>query len=216
MRRIYNARTVETTSQPGAEPVTLEDAKNYLRVDTSDDDSQINTLITAAREAAESYTRRSFITQGLRLHLDGFSGQYRGTFLDNVTGSVQIAQNMLNNGADELYLPRGPVQSISSINTYNESNSASEFSSSAYRLDASRERVILNDDQTWPTDLRDKDAVEVNYVAGYGAAGAVPATVKQAILEHVRMLYDGKADCDELPKTCKSLLNSVKKWDRLR
>lgn len=48
---------------PALEPVTLEEAKNFLRVDVNDDDSLIEMLIKAARKKAENYTGRAFITQ---------------------------------------------------------------------------------------------------------------------------------------------------------
>lgn len=59
---------------PASEPVTLQEAKNHLRVDVSDDDSLISTLITVARQKAEEFTRRSLITQTWELSLDGFQG----------------------------------------------------------------------------------------------------------------------------------------------
>ena len=46
--------------QPTSEPVTLAEAKNFLRVTITDDDLLISSLITAAREACEAFTGRSF------------------------------------------------------------------------------------------------------------------------------------------------------------
>ena len=48
---------------PAKEPVSLEEAKNHLRVDLSDDDTLIHSLIVSARQMAENYARRAFITQ---------------------------------------------------------------------------------------------------------------------------------------------------------
>lgn len=64
------ALTIET---PAAfEPVSLTEAKNYLRVEISDDDVLIGDLITAAREAVEAFTGRSLCVKGYRQSLDSF------------------------------------------------------------------------------------------------------------------------------------------------
>ena len=55
---------------PAAEPVTLADAKAYLRVAIGDDDAVIAALIAAARSHIEAQTRRALITQTWRLVLD--------------------------------------------------------------------------------------------------------------------------------------------------
>lgn len=44
------------------EPITLERAKLYLRVDSGDDDTLIESLITAAREYAEGFQNRVFVS----------------------------------------------------------------------------------------------------------------------------------------------------------
>ena len=58
--------------QPTSEPVTLAEAKNFLRVTITDDDLLISSLITAAREACEAFTGRSFCIKGYRQGLDSF------------------------------------------------------------------------------------------------------------------------------------------------
>lgn len=74
---------------PAIEPITLEEAKLHLRVDGTEENSLISALITAARQKAEEYTRRAFITQTWELALDSASGK--------------------------VYLPRPPVQTIDEI-----------------------------------------------------------------------------------------------------
>ena len=55
-----------------AQPVTLTEAKTFLRVSITDDDLLISTLIEAATEAAELFTNRSFCIKGFRQSLDSF------------------------------------------------------------------------------------------------------------------------------------------------
>jgi len=55
----YQFTTVFET-EPNFEPVTLTEAKNYLRVDISEDDALINGLITTARKICENLSNRYF------------------------------------------------------------------------------------------------------------------------------------------------------------
>ena len=48
-------------SPPAAEPVTLAEAKSHLKLDTSDEDTLIASLITAARARAEWHTGRALV-----------------------------------------------------------------------------------------------------------------------------------------------------------
>src|SRR3954463_8761749 len=62
---------------PAVEPVTLADAKAYLRVDNDDDDAVISALIAGARSHIEAQTRRALITQTWRLVRDVWPGDRR-------------------------------------------------------------------------------------------------------------------------------------------
>src|SRR5437764_15038109 len=57
---------------PAAEPLTLADAKAFLRVAHSDDDAVIAALIAGARSHVEAQTRRALITQTWRLVRDAW------------------------------------------------------------------------------------------------------------------------------------------------
>jgi hypothetical protein len=55
------------------DPVTLDDAKNFLRVDDIDDDDTLITgMISAATYACEIHTKRSFISKGFLQTMDAF------------------------------------------------------------------------------------------------------------------------------------------------
>lgn len=58
--------------QPVAEPITLAEAKTFLRVDGTDEDLLIAALIKASREACEVFTGRSFCNKGYLMTLDSF------------------------------------------------------------------------------------------------------------------------------------------------
>jgi len=59
-------------NQPTAEPVTLQQAKNFLRVSITDDDDLIGFLITAAREACETFCSRSLAVKSYIQTMDSF------------------------------------------------------------------------------------------------------------------------------------------------
>jgi uncharacterized phiE125 gp8 family phage protein len=118
-------------------------------------------------------------------------------------------QNILTGGADIIKLPYASVSSVTSITTYDDSNAATVVSSASYRLDTGG-NVILNDGYTWPTNLRDRDAVRVIYVAGYGASGAsVPAPINHAIKMTVAAMYDGRT-CASIPHGAKLQLDTYR------
>src|SRR5438270_3112905 len=55
---------------PAVEPIALADAKQWLKLETSDDDDVVGALITAARLMVEAQIRRMLITQTWRLIYD--------------------------------------------------------------------------------------------------------------------------------------------------
>jgi len=55
---------------PAIEPVTLEELKDHLRIDSADEDAVLTGLLAAAREWCEGFQNRAYITQTLQLWLD--------------------------------------------------------------------------------------------------------------------------------------------------
>ncbi len=106
---IFYPRKAERITAPASEPVTLAELKSYLYIDHSDDDDLLNRMLQAAREAAEQFTRRSFITQTWKL-----------TYDDNVPFHLD--------------LPNGPVQSITSVVAEAEDTSTVTVNTQAYKL----------------------------------------------------------------------------------
>jgi uncharacterized phiE125 gp8 family phage protein len=62
---------------PAAEPLALDEARAFLRLDTHDDDEIVAALIAAAQLHIETQTRRALITQGWRLTLDAWPADGR-------------------------------------------------------------------------------------------------------------------------------------------
>ncbi len=179
-------------SPPTIEPVTLAEARAHARVDDTADNSLVSALITAARRAAEAYTRRALITQSWAMYLD-----------------QAPTENYFE-------LPKAPLVGISSIVTYSDADAPTTFASSNYYVDLISKpgRVVLRSTATWPTFTRVSNGFVVNFVAGYGATGSdVPADIRQAILMIVSHLYENRGDTDaEMPRVAQTLLDPYKDW----
>src|SRR5690349_11140632 len=127
------------TSGPSSEPLSQDDAKTWAKIDTTDDDMLVAALITAARMAAEEYLRRSLITQTWKLTLD-----LARTLLNNQLpdGVFDLPISVLYGGLPrDIELPKGPVQSITSVTTYALDNSSSVYDPSNYFLDTAGARL---------------------------------------------------------------------------
>lgn len=166
----HTTASVEVLTPPAEEPVSLAEAKEHLRVDISAEDALIQRLITDAREWAERYTRRRLVTQTLRMTLDDFP---------RLQSEYDYA----------VKLPGGRVQSITQVRYLSTSGTLTTLDSSLYVLlgrDQDRTaRLLPIYDTTWPATRDFPEAVQVDYVAGYGAASAVPAAIRQTMLLHV-------------------------------
>lgn len=158
---------------PAAEPVTLAEAKLHARIDTNAEDALVGSLIIAARQWAEQYTGRAFITQTWQLALD---------YVPSV-GSLS--------------LPRAPLQSIESVMSYDNADNAILCDAKNYFADTVKEpgRVVLRAGSAWPFPLRPANGIVVTYIAGYGDDGEnVPAPIKTAILQLVAHWFEHRGD----------------------
>lgn len=142
-----------------SEPVNLAQAKKQLEIPSSDTahDDHIDLLIQAAREQWEHDTDSASLTQTLRVYLDAFNDQF-------------------------VYLPTRPIQSITSIKYYDSLNTLQTMPATDYTFDKSSREIRLAYLKLWPLTLARWDAIEITYLAGYGAVSAVPAIAKQAML----------------------------------
>lgn len=199
--------TFERTSAPSAEPITTSEAKNHLRVDTSDDDTLIDSLVTAAREHVEMTIGRSLITQTLKFYLDAFP-------LSELIDHQWYAY--LGIRANQIILPRPPVQSVDSIEYVDTDGSTQTLSSSKYRVDKVSEppRITEADNETWPFTDNVTNSVIITYTAGYGGSGSdVPQAIRQAMLLLIGNWYENREQVlvgsspSQLPMAAQALLS---------
>jgi uncharacterized phiE125 gp8 family phage protein len=158
--------SLQLNTPPAAEPVTLSQAKAWLRVESGDDeDALITSLIGAARARAEWHTGRAFITQGWTLWLD------RAAALTAV--------------------PLPPLQGVDAVTLYMRDDSALVLDPGDYRVDTVSDpgRVALKR-ETGLMNLRGLNALSIAFTCGYGDAGDVPAPIAQAVLQILASLYE--------------------------
>ena len=151
---------------PAAEPITTAEAKKQLNVTTTDDDSYIDSLVVAARQYTEQVTRRALITQTWNLYLDEF--------------------------VSPVLLPRPPLSSVSSIKYIDTDGVEQTTVTGVYTVDTDAEpgHVFTAYNQAWPTARQVEKAIDIEYVAGYGDAAAVPQGLKHAMLLLIAHWYE--------------------------
>lgn len=166
--------SLDLTTPPAAEPIDTDDAKTHLRVTSADDDTFIDALVASAREACEARTRRAFITQTYTYKRRSFGGV---------------------NGAEQVLLPRPPLQSVTSVNYYPSGGGAQVtlVEDTDYRVnaDATIGSIELVEGTSWPAVADRFDAVEIVYVAGYGLAGSdLPPSLLHAIRLQLSEMFE--------------------------
>jgi uncharacterized phiE125 gp8 family phage protein len=158
------------------EPVTLDQARNHLRLDTfedvHEDDDLVNNLITAARQWCEQYTGQAL-------------GEYEVTAVADDFPSGKI------------YLPLGPVLSVASLFYYNTSGNAVEWAASNYDFDEFDDSLVLSPGKSYPTvESGRNNAVIVTYTAGYNEDNPMPKPIYQAMLLIIGHLYEHRESVD--------------------
>ncbi len=187
--------TFKRTTGPATEPVTRDEAKAWSRVDIADDDTLIDALIARAREHCEAITKKQFITATYTMVMDAFPTAWR---------SDVYRMTDRREGSDIL-LPRPPLVSVSSISYLDEDGASQTVAPADYVVSTYDEpgRIALANGALWPATFDQINAVTIVYVAGYGAAGAVPAAIKQAMSLLIAHWYENReatASVATLPK----------------
>lgn len=180
-RPIQTARWgLQITSPPSLEPVTLDEAKAFMRVDLNSEDSLIDSLIIAARHLVEQHTRRALIQQTLELTFDNQPEQ------------------------DFVELPRPNLISLELITYYGDDDVAQDFPVSNVIADGTKTPAVirLKRSSIWPVSLRPQASLVFKYKAGYGtAASSVPATIKTAIKTIVAAWFEQRGQMEQMSES---------------
>lgn len=166
MKEIIPVFTLKTA--PTFEPVTLELAKEQLRISSEDQDRVLEAYLKAARQWVETYTGRALATQTWQMSLDHIP--------------TQLPLSMA-----------APLQSVTFLKYYDENNAQQTWSSSNYITSAFHEPAVLEVLTTVsrPSIYQRSDAVQVEYVCGY-ASGACPDGLALAVMALAGHFYENR------------------------
>ena len=172
---------------------TTAEAKDFLKVDTTADDSLIDSLIKAATQSCQIFTNRYFLTTVVTQYSDKWDGIYT--------------------------LYKSPVIGITHIKYFDSNDTEQTLASSNYILDSVSQpaRIGIAINGTLP-DLADRiNAVHVEYKVGYGlTSDFVPEGIKQAVLITIGNWYENRQTvitgrtATELPLSSQYLLEQYK------
>jgi uncharacterized phiE125 gp8 family phage protein len=171
---------------PAVEPLSLDVAKAFLRVEHNVDDAVIAALIAGARLHVEAQTRRALITQTWRIARDRWPS----------SGRVAVRP--------------APLQALTAARVYDEDSTAHEIDVQAFVLDAGASALAF---AVWALPLPGRAAagIELDVRVGYGDAVAdVPEPLRQAIRLLVAHWYENRglvaAETALLPASAAALL----------
>jgi uncharacterized phiE125 gp8 family phage protein len=171
---------------PAIEPVSLAEAKAFLRVEHDDDNDVIAALIASARIYAEAQTRRAFITQSWRLTRDAWPQ----------TGRIAVRP--------------APLQSLDAAHVYDGGSEPIALDVVGFFPDIAGSELVF---APWTMPQPGRPAgIELDVTLGYGdAAIDVPEPLRQAIRLLAGHWYENRGlvspgTTSVLPATVPSLL----------
>ncbi|KPF65509.1 hypothetical protein IP69_17585 [Bosea sp. AAP35] len=156
---------------PAQEPVSLAEARAFLRLDQTDEDDLLGTLITAARLMVEAASGRLLVDQAWRIVIDRWPD------------------------SGEIRLPLSPVSALTAARVYDALGAAQPVATTALQLDGQADPPMLRIVAEVPEIGRDRSAIEIDVVAGFGAtATAVPVLLRQAVLRLAARWFERRGD----------------------
>jgi len=143
---------------PTVEPLSFADVQAQCRVDSTDEQTIVESYVKSARQVFEELGDTKLINQTWDVYYNDFH--------------------------EPLEMPWSPMVSISSIKYQDVSNTQQTLSAEVYEAGERNQKslVRLKYNQTWPTTIGHPDSVVVRAVFGYGTAGTnVPSPVLQVL-----------------------------------
>jgi uncharacterized phiE125 gp8 family phage protein len=155
--------TTKLIVPPAALAVSMDLARASARVDGTDLDGEIELAVKSATRTAEHLTGRSFINQTWMVTLDHFP--------------------------DSIRLDHPPIVQVDHVNFYDTNGVLQTLDPQDYMVDKASEPgfIVPAPGRAWPATAAHINAVEVQYVAGYGPThAAVPPEAQDFILVRVQ------------------------------
>ena len=177
---------------PALEPLSLDEMRVYLRLETSEEDGLILALIKAARNAVEQGARRALIAQKWRIRSARFPGE----------GHVR--------------LPISPILSLDAVRTFDALGNPVLLDLTLFHLDGA---ALCISRAGLPADGF-ASGLEIDLTAGFGPqANDVPEALRQVMRMLVAHYYEHRADAlheDRVAHFPAAIAAAVAPWRRMR
>jgi uncharacterized phiE125 gp8 family phage protein len=176
---------------PAEEPVTLQEVRAHLRLESGEDE-YLTGLITAARRYCEAFQGRVYISQTLDLYRNNFP-----------CGCIKV--------------PFPPLQEITFIKYRDSADVLQTLDLSEYVVDAFSEPGLIRCayGKSWPSTYPEINSVQIRFKAGYGTTADVPQEIKQAILLKIADLYEHRGGDEGIDKNINEAIESLLWPDRV-
>ncbi|MEN8237276.1 MAG: head-tail connector protein [Pseudomonadota bacterium] len=157
------------------EPISVAEAKQFLRIDHDSEDDLLQHLIQMARCVIENYTQRSLLTQTWRLTA-ALQPSFRSYLLSK----------KMHPGKWTLDLPRAPFVKLAKDPLLVGCSSTLGYQFAPHY---DRGRLLLNSEEIAGQTL------QVDFIVGYGDDSAnIPPALRQAVLEMVAQFYQHRGE----------------------
>lgn len=177
MLKIVDIYKDESSYGTVVEPVTLTEAKAWLLVDYTDDDTLITSIITQSRHRVEDFCHISIVPRSIFLTaiVDGFECDYSGI---SRWDRAFFGVTSRNNAWSEL--PYGPVSSVTSVTTVDLGTTTILTNNTDYFLRGQAFKEIKIESES--------EQILIQYLTPYYC----PASLKVAILAEIAFSYENR------------------------
>lgn len=176
----------KVTTGPTTEPITVDEVKEFARIDGSEEDTLIQSFIYSARINCEAYLGRALIEQTITMVMDFWPGEV-------------------------IQLPRPPLLSITAVEILDELDNATQYSSDNYYIvtESIPGELIVKRGITFPiNNVRDHSGYRIRFTAGYGTdASSVPSGIKDGLKLWVTDIYENRVIRATPPPEALPMLN---------
>lgn len=171
---------------PAIEPVTLAEAKNWLRIDQTEDDALIQTLITSARLVVEANARVMMIAQTWRLVMDSWPS------------SPAIAMQLK------------PLISFDAVRVKDSAGNPQIVPPQTYLEDKTPNKARICFLSVPPTPGVKFAGIEIDLTLGFGpSASDVPGPLRQAIRLLLARWYENRGDTETDAQNLPAAVESI-------
>jgi len=174
------------TVAPVNEPISLEEAKTFLRILENDDDSTVTSMIKSAREYAENYTNRQFEIATYELCTENF--------------------------IQDMKMPKNPIKTLTSVEYMDENGVYQELDTDFYYLYGENDIFKVHFDQI-VSHKTHKNAIKFTFDSGYET---VPESIIAYMNLTISTLYEERKLLTDFKKNEEAYKLFIKLLDMYR